>query len=63
VRREPGLFLTAIVWIARPCVAYSVELIMKYFNILRAKSLPFYVIKFRLARNGVLEKESFHGYS
>jgi len=57
------LFLTAIVWIARPCVAYSVELIMKYFNILRAKSLPFYVIKFRLARNGVLEKESFHGYS
>jgi len=26
VRREPGLSFTAVVWIARPCVAYSTML-------------------------------------
>jgi len=60
VRREFGLCLTAIVWIVRLCVAYSIELIMKCLNVLRANSLPFYVIKFRLASESEFEKGSFH---
>ena len=49
--------------IARPRVAYFAELIMKCLNVLRANSLPFYVIKFHLASEGEFEKESFHGCS
>jgi len=58
VRREFGLCLTAIVWIARPCVASSVEFIMKCLNVLLVNSIPFYVIKFHLASE--CEKGSFH---
>jgi len=60
VRREPGYCLTGIVWIVRPCAAYSVEIIMKCLDVLRANSLPFYVIKFHLMSEGEFEKESFH---
>ena len=60
MRRELGLCLTAIVWIVRSCITYSIELIMKCLNVLRANSLPFYVIKFHLASEGEFEKESFH---
>jgi len=61
VKREPGLCLTTIMWIVRPCVAYSAKLIIKCWNVLRANSLPFYVSKFHLAREGEFEKESFDG--
>ena len=61
MRSEPGLCLTAIVWIARSCVAYSVELIMKCLNVLRANSFPFYVIKNYLVSEGAFEKECFYG--
>ena len=57
--REPGLCITAIVWIARLCVAYSAELIIKCLNVLRVNHLPFYVIKFHLASEGELEKKVF----
>jgi len=42
-------------------VAYSAELIMKCLNVLCANSLPFHVIKFHPASEGVFKKESFHG--
>ena len=55
--------LTAIVWIARLCVGYSAELIMKCLDVLRGNSLSFYVIKFHLESEGEFEKESFHGFN
>ena len=58
-----GCELTIIVWIARLCVAYSVDLIIKYLNVLRANSLPFYSINFHLTSEGELEKGSFHVYN
>ena len=61
VRREPGLCLAAIVWIARRCGAYSAELIMKCLNVLHANSFPFHVIKHHLASKVAFEKESFLG--
>ena len=42
-------------------MAYSAKLIIKCWNVLRANSLPFYVSKFHLAREGEFEKESFDG--
>ena len=42
-------------------MAYSTELIMKCFNVLRANSLPFYAMKFHLTSEGEFKKESFHG--
>ena len=63
MRREPGSCLTAIVWIARPCVAYFVEMIIKCLNVLHANSLPFFVIKFYLMSEGEFEKGSFHVYN
>jgi len=50
-----------MVRIARPCVTYFAELIMKCLNVLRTKSPSLYVIKFYLASEGVFEKEGFHG--
>ena len=47
-------------WIARLCVTYSAELIMKCLNVLRAKLSFLYVIKFYLVSEGVFEKEGFH---
>ena len=41
VRREPELFLTAIVWIVRPCVAHSAKLNYEMFECVTCKSLPF----------------------
>ena len=61
MRREPGLCLTVIVEIARPCVACSAELIKKCLNVLRTNFLPFYVIKLHVASEGEFEKESFYG--
>ena len=61
MRREARLCLTAIVCIARPYMVYSAELIMKCLNVLRANSLPFYVIKFYLVSEVVFEKGSFDG--
>jgi len=61
MRREPGLCLPAIVWIARPCVAYFTELIMKRLNVLHANPPSLYVIKLHLTSEGGLEKEGFHG--
>ena len=63
MRKAPGLCLTAIVWIARPCVDYSTELIMNFLNVLRANALSFYTIKFHFAIVGEFDKESFHGYN
>ena len=51
--------LTAIVWIARPCVAYSTELIMKCLNVLRANPLPFMSLSFILRVRVSLKKELF----
>ena len=41
-------------------MAYSAELIMKYLNVLRANSLPFYIIMIHLVSEGEFEKGSFH---
>ena len=61
VRTEPGLHLTAIVWIARPCVAYSTELIMKCLNLLLVNPLPFMSLSFILWARVSLKKKVFVG--
>ena len=39
VRGSSGCELTTIVWIARPCVAHCVELIMKCSNVMHVNPL------------------------
>ena len=38
VRRESGCEITAIVWIARPCVAHCVEMNTKCLNVICVSS-------------------------
>ena len=50
--------ITAIMWIARPCVAhFVVEMIMKCLDILCANPFPFYVIKMHYTCEGVVLKK------
>ena len=58
-RRESGLCLTTIVWIARLCVANSAELIMKCLNELRTNSLTFVSLSFILRVRVSLKKKIF----
>ena len=41
VRREPRLWLTAIVWITRPCVAHSIKLNYEVSECVTCAPLPF----------------------
>jgi len=59
VRREPRLWLSAIMWITRPCVAYSTEFIMKCLNVLSANPLPFMPLSFILRVRVSLKKKVF----
>jgi len=52
-----GCELTAIVWIARPCVAHCVELIMKSLNVIYVHHLPFDVLKVHYVHKGEFVKE------
>jgi len=40
---EEGVWvvITAIVWIAKPCVAHRLEMIMKCLNVIRVNPFPF----------------------
>ena len=61
MRRVPGLCLIAIVWITRPCVAYSTKLNYEVFGCVTYKTLPFYFVKHYRVCEGEFEKEGFHG--
>jgi len=53
VRKESGLRLSAIVWIARPCVAYVAKLIYEVFESAHVHSYyPFCIIKFDYLHKG-----------
>jgi len=51
---EEGVWvvITAIVWIARPCVAYVAKLNYEVFECVHVHSYPFYVTKFDYLHNG-----------
>ena len=44
---EEGVWvvITAIVWIARPCLAHRVEMIMKCLNVLYVNPWPFILLR------------------
>jgi len=46
MRGELGLWLTAIVWIARPCVTHVAKLNYEGFECVHVHPYPFYVIQF-----------------
>jgi len=52
--------LTAIVWIARPCVAHCDELIIKCLNVIHVDPFAFYVLKLHHVHKGEIFKEGFH---
>ena len=51
---EQGVWvvITAIVWIARPCVAYVAKLNYEVFERVHVHPYPFYVIKFEYLHKG-----------
>ena len=59
MKREPGLCLTAIMWIARLCAAYSAESTIKYLNVLRTNPQPFMSLSFILRAKVSLKKKVF----
>ena len=57
---EVWLVITAIVSIARPCMAYCIEMIMKCLNVIYVDPLPFQVLKLHSVHKGEFFKERFH---
>jgi len=55
-----GCELIAIVWIARLCVAYCNELIMKCLNVIYVDPFPFHVLKLHYVHKGEIFNEGFH---
>jgi len=43
--RRVWVVITAILWIARPCVAHYIEIIMKCFNVLYVNPSPFILLR------------------
>ena len=59
VRTEPRLWLTAIVWIAMSCVAYSVKLNYEVFECVTCEPFPFMSLSFIMCVRVKLWKRRF----